>query len=78
MGIKRPLSFSLVGNLIREEEIPSRNNDFPLETVLSVFRYGAMISSTVQRHDKLERAMDHARSTINDYENQAVLSPAAW
>ena len=76
MGIKTPLSSSLVDNYIREEEISARNSEFPLETVLSVFRYGAVIASNVQRHDKLERAMDHARSTINDYEKSGSAFPS--
>lgn len=76
MGITTPLSSSLVENYIREEEIAARNREFPLETVLTVFRYGATIASTVQRHDKLERAMDHARSTINDYEKTGRAFPS--
>lgn len=76
MGIKTPLSSSLVENYIREEEISARNKEFPLETVLSVFRYGAPIASSVQRHEKLARAMDHARSTINDYEKSGRAFPS--
>lgn len=76
MGITTTLSSSRLEQYIREEEIPFRNEWFPLETVLAVFRYGAMVASTVQRHDKLERAMDHARSTISDYEKSGRSFPS--
>jgi BirA family biotin operon repressor/biotin-[acetyl-CoA-carboxylase] ligase len=76
MGITTTLSSSLVEKVVREEEIPARNRLFPLETVLSVFRYGAPIASTIQRHDKLERGMGHAKSLISEYEESGRAFPS--
>jgi BirA family biotin operon repressor/biotin-[acetyl-CoA-carboxylase] ligase len=68
MGITTTLSLARIEQFIREEEIGQRNQSFPLETVLAVFRYGATVGSAIQRHDKLERAMVHAKSLIREHE----------
>ena len=63
------MSAARIEQLIREDEINQRNQDFPLETVLAVFRYGATVASEIQRFDKLERGMSHAKSLIGEYED---------
>ena len=68
MGITTTLSAARIEQFIRAEEIALRNQRFPLETVLAVFRYGAPVASNIQRHDKLERGMAHAKSLIRDHE----------
>ncbi len=69
MGLVTALSPTLVEQYIREEEIPLRNLSFPVETVLKVFRYGAMATTSIHRHDRLERGMDAARALIREHEN---------
>jgi len=69
MGITTTLSAARIEQLIREDEINKRNQDFPLETVLAVFRYGATVASEIQRFDKLERGMSHAKTLIGEYED---------
>lgn len=76
MGITTLLSSVRVDQFIREEEIPLRNQIFPLETVLHVFRYGAPVASTIQRHAKLERSMAHAKSIVLDYEKSQCSFPS--
>jgi len=76
MGITTTLSSSLVEKVIREDEIPARNRLFPLKTVLSVFRYGAPVASTILRHDKLERGMAHAKSVISEHEESGRAFPS--
>jgi BirA family biotin operon repressor/biotin-[acetyl-CoA-carboxylase] ligase len=71
MGITKTLSSSLVEKIIREDEIPARNKLIPLESVLSVFRYGAPIASTIQRHDKIESGFALAKSLIGQHEESA-------
>ncbi|MCA1766134.1 MAG: hypothetical protein LC633_07820, partial [Desulfobulbaceae bacterium] len=69
MGITTTLSSARVEQLIREEEIEQRNRSLPLETVLAVFRYGGTVASTIQRFDKLERGMAHAKAVIREHED---------
>jgi BirA family biotin operon repressor/biotin-[acetyl-CoA-carboxylase] ligase len=69
MGITTTLSAARIEQLIREEEIDQRNRSFPLETVLTVFRYGGTVGSSIQRFDKLERGMAHAKTLIGEYED---------
>jgi BirA family biotin operon repressor/biotin-[acetyl-CoA-carboxylase] ligase len=76
MGITTTLSSSLVEKVIREDEIPARNQLFPLETVLSVFRYGAPVASTIQRHDKLESGIGLAKSLISEHEESGRSFPS--
>jgi BirA family biotin operon repressor/biotin-[acetyl-CoA-carboxylase] ligase len=76
MGITTTLSSSLVEKVVLEEDIPARNRLFPLETVLSVFRYGAPVASTIQRYDKLERGMGQAKSLISEYEDSGRAFPS--
>jgi BirA family biotin operon repressor/biotin-[acetyl-CoA-carboxylase] ligase len=76
MGIVTALSPTLVEQYIREEEIPLRNLSFPVETVLAVFRYGAIATTSIQRHDRLERGMDHARALIREYEESERSFPS--
>ncbi len=76
MGITTTLSSARIEQFIRAEEIAQRNQDFPLETVLAVFRYGAPVASAIQRHDKLERGMAHAKSLIRDHEESGRSFPS--
>ncbi len=76
MGITTTLSAARIEQFIRAEEIGLRNQSFPLETVLAVFRYGAPVASTIQRHDKLERGMAHAKSLIRDHEESGHSFPS--
>lgn len=76
MGITTTLSSARIENFIREEEIAQRNQNFPLETVMSVFRYGATVASTIQRHDKLDRGMAHAKLLIRDHEESGRSFPS--
>ncbi|MEN8133937.1 MAG: biotin--[acetyl-CoA-carboxylase] ligase [Thermodesulfobacteriota bacterium] len=76
MGVTTTLSAARIEQFIRAEEIGLRNQSFPLETVLAVFRYGAPIASTIQRHDKLERGMAHAKSLILDHEESGCSFPS--
>ena len=69
MGITTTLSSARIEQLIREEEIEQRNRSLPLETVLAVFRYGGTVASTIQRFDKLERGMAHAKALIREHED---------
>lgn len=75
MGITTTLSAARIESLIREEEINHRNRSFPLETVMSVFRYGGTVASSIQRFDKLERGMGHARALIGEYEDSGRSFP---
>jgi BirA family biotin operon repressor/biotin-[acetyl-CoA-carboxylase] ligase len=76
MGITTVLSAARIAQFIREEEIGHRNHHFPLETVLAVFRYGAPVASTIQRHDKLARGMAHAKGLIQDHEGSGRSFPS--
>lgn len=70
MGIKQSLSTSFVHHLIKSEEIPLRSQSLPSDTVDTIFRYGAFVGSTIQRHTKLERGMEYARALIREHEEQ--------
>lgn len=76
MGITTPLSSTRIEQFIRAEEISLRNQSFPLETVLAVFRYGAPVASNIQHHDKLERGMAHAKSLIDQHEKSGHSFPS--
>jgi BirA family biotin operon repressor/biotin-[acetyl-CoA-carboxylase] ligase len=75
MGITTVLSSARLEQLIREEEIALRNQQLPLETVLAVFRYGAIVASSIHRHDKLERGMAYAKSLIREHEDSGRSFP---
>jgi BirA family biotin operon repressor/biotin-[acetyl-CoA-carboxylase] ligase len=76
MGITTILSAARIERFIRDEEIARRNQHLPLETVLAVFRYGAPVASTIQRHDKLTRGMAHAKALIRDHEGAGRSFPS--
>ncbi|MDT8334995.1 MAG: biotin--[acetyl-CoA-carboxylase] ligase, partial [Desulfurivibrionaceae bacterium] len=63
------MSAARIEQLIREDEINYRNRSFPLETVLTVFRYGGAVAADILRFDKLERGMAHAKALIREHED---------
>lgn len=76
MGLITSLSPALVQQLIRDEETPLRNKLRPTPTVSAVFRFGAPVASTIQRHNRLGRGMDHARTLIGEHETAGLSFPS--
>jgi len=62
------LSPQLVGRMIADEEIPLRSRLLEPETVRSIFRYGAVVGSMIERHRRLLRGMDRARRLVRESE----------
>ncbi len=69
MGITR-LTPSLVRQLVRDEEAGVRSGLLPPEAVAEVFRYGAVVGSTIHPFPRLDRGMAHAKQLILDCERQ--------
>ena len=57
-----------IQQLIDEEEIPLRNRRFSPEITQSVFRYGAVIGSVIEKHSQISRGAEWARQLILDAE----------
>ena len=53
-----------IQQIINEEEIPLRSRTFTPETVKTVLRYGAVIGSIIEQHDRISRGADYARQLI--------------
>jgi BirA family biotin operon repressor/biotin-[acetyl-CoA-carboxylase] ligase len=60
----RLLTPELVRRIIVEDETPLRCKTLPQDTVETIFRYGAIIGSTMEVHPLLTRGMDRARDLI--------------
>jgi BirA family transcriptional regulator, biotin operon repressor / biotin---[acetyl-CoA-carboxylase] ligase len=65
-----PLSPSLVGTIIREEELPLRCRTVDSETAAAVCRYGAPVGGVIECHSRLGRGMEYARRLIGETEAQ--------
>ncbi len=76
MGIDRPLSYELIQQIIRKEEIPLRNEQVEPENVQSIFRYGAIVGNVIERFDRLGRGMDWARGIIKEHEENGASFPS--
>lgn len=63
------LTPNLVTKIIQEEEIPGRAKTLPLETVDSIYRFGAPIGSAIELLEKIDRGMEYARDLISRVEN---------
>jgi len=67
MGITT-LTPSLVRQLIRDEETGLRHDLFAPAAVTEIFRYGAVVGSTIHSYPQLGRGMAHAKKLILDCE----------
>jgi BirA family biotin operon repressor/biotin-[acetyl-CoA-carboxylase] ligase len=76
MGLTAALTPTLVQQLIRDEEMPLRSRLRPTPTVSAVFRFGGSVGSTIQRHARLARGMDHARALIREHESAGRSFPS--
>lgn len=52
------------------KELPLREQLYPVIDCASVMRYGQFVGSTIECHDMLPRAMSHARTHIEEVEDQ--------
>ena len=70
------LSHSLIQQIITNEDMPRRLENYPSEVVDAVYRYGAFVGSSIEHHVLEGRLMDRARHLIADYEQQERSFPS--
>jgi BirA family biotin operon repressor/biotin-[acetyl-CoA-carboxylase] ligase len=69
-------SSEAIRQIILKMEIPLRLKTFAPETVDEIFRFGAVIGSTIEHHDRLDRGMDRARQLIRKAEEAGQSFPS--
>lgn len=77
-GTDPGLSHASVQRLIRETELDLRARQLPPDSVQEIFRYGAFVGSTIERHAALARGMEQARALIRGHEARDVSFPSGW
>jgi BirA family biotin operon repressor/biotin-[acetyl-CoA-carboxylase] ligase len=76
MATSKELTPDLVRQIIDQEEIPLRSRKYDPEVVKTIFRYGAIVGSTIEHHEHLARGMDRAHRLINDTEESKQSFPS--
>jgi BirA family biotin operon repressor/biotin-[acetyl-CoA-carboxylase] ligase len=76
MPTSKELTPDLVRQIIDQEEIPLRSRKYDPEVVKTIFRYGAIVGSTIEHHEHLARGMDRAHRLINDTEKSKQSFPS--
>jgi BirA family biotin operon repressor/biotin-[acetyl-CoA-carboxylase] ligase len=72
---KKPTS-EYIQQIITEEEIPLRRKTFAPDTIRAIFRYGAIVGSTIEHHEQIPRGMDRARELIHRAEDANLSFPS--
>lgn len=68
MGVVAKLSPQLLRQVLREEELPARQDTYPPEIVGQILAHGAVVGAAVEYHPELPRCMALARQRIGECE----------
>ena len=76
MSKPKKLTPESVQQIMIEEENPLRSRTFTPDVVAQVLRYGAMVGSVIEQHERIPRGMDWARQLICKAEEANLSFPS--
>lgn len=70
-----PLSFQSLGNYLRSPEFRSRCSNVSEDIADRVIRYGSVVGSVIECHDKIPRCMERLQEMISEAEEKGTTLP---